>query len=109
MSMALRTACFVLAIVSSGALRWSFVAGAVFLPYIAVVLANATDRRQGTGPLPYVADDVLRLEAAPDAASSRSAPGAASFSRTESSGATAAVDPGRQPQTPGPRSAPPSH
>ncbi len=45
LSMAIRTLCFVLAVVTSGALRWSLVAAAVFLPYVAVVLANATDRR----------------------------------------------------------------
>jgi Flp pilus assembly protein TadB len=45
-SMLLRTACFVGAVVASGWLRWVLVAGAVFLPYVAVVLANAANRRQ---------------------------------------------------------------
>ena len=40
-AMGLRGLCFVLAIVTTGWLRWTFVAGAVILPYIAVVLANA--------------------------------------------------------------------
>ena len=41
-SMAIRTACFIGAIlVSGGWLRWVLIAGAVFLPYVAVVLANA--------------------------------------------------------------------
>jgi len=40
-AMGLRGLCFVLAVVTSGWLRWTFVAGAVVLPYIAVVLANA--------------------------------------------------------------------
>lgn len=40
-AMGLRGVCFVLAIVTSGWFRWTFVAGAVILPYIAVVLANA--------------------------------------------------------------------
>ena len=40
-SMAVRTICFVGAIIATGWLRWALVAGAVFLPYIAVVMANA--------------------------------------------------------------------
>jgi hypothetical protein len=40
-SMGLRTVCFLGAIVVSGPLRWVLVVGAVFLPYIAVVIANA--------------------------------------------------------------------
>jgi len=63
LSMALRTICFVLAVVTTGPLRWSFVAGAVFLPYIAVVLANATDRRESVGPASYLAEDKPLLEA----------------------------------------------
>jgi hypothetical protein len=39
-SMSVRAACFVLAVVASGWLRWAFVAGAVFIPYLAVVFAN---------------------------------------------------------------------
>ncbi len=44
-SMLVRTLCFVAAVVTSGPLRWVFIAGAVFLPYIAVVFANAGSRR----------------------------------------------------------------
>ncbi|HYH34207.1 MAG TPA: DUF3099 domain-containing protein [Nocardioides sp.] len=41
-SMSLRTACFVGAIlVGAGWLRWVLVAGALLLPYVAVVMANA--------------------------------------------------------------------
>ena len=64
-SMALRTICFVLAIVTTGPLRWTFVAGAVFLPYVAVVLANATDRRGASGPAAFYVPDRPQLEAAP--------------------------------------------
>ncbi len=39
-SMAIRTLCFVLAVVTSGWLRWAMIAGAVALPYFAVVVAN---------------------------------------------------------------------
>ena len=45
-SMAVRTLCFVGAVVvGPGWLRWVLVAGAVFLPYVAVVFANAADNR----------------------------------------------------------------
>lgn len=45
-SMGIRVACFVGAIVAGpGWLRWVLVTGAVLLPYIAVVIANATDQR----------------------------------------------------------------
>ncbi|MBA2574312.1 MAG: DUF3099 domain-containing protein [Nocardioidaceae bacterium] len=63
LSMGLRTICFVLAIVTTGPLRWSFVAGAVFLPYVAVVLANATDRREPVGPTAYLDNEKPLLEA----------------------------------------------
>lgn len=45
-SMAIRTICFVAAIaVGPGWLRWVLVAGAIVLPYVAVVMANATASR----------------------------------------------------------------
>lgn len=44
-SMAVRAVCIVLAIVTSGPLQWVFVAGAVVLPYVAVLLANAGRER----------------------------------------------------------------
>ncbi len=66
-SMGLRTACFVLAIITTGPLRWVLVAGAVFLPYIAVVLANAADRRTSAGPAHFPGDDAPLLEAGPEA------------------------------------------
>ena len=40
-TMGVRTSCFVLAYFTSGWLRWTCVALAVVLPYIAVVFANA--------------------------------------------------------------------
>jgi Protein of unknown function (DUF3099) len=50
LSMGVRTVCFLLAILASGWLRWAFLAGAVLLPYIAVVLANGG--REPTRTLP---------------------------------------------------------
>lgn len=44
-SMALRTVCFVGAVVTTGVLRWVLVAAALILPYIAVVMANAVSSR----------------------------------------------------------------
>jgi hypothetical protein len=45
-SMSLRTLCFVGAIlVGPGWLRWVLVAGALLLPYVAVVMANAASTR----------------------------------------------------------------
>ena len=65
-SMGIRTACFVFAVVAHGWLRWVLIFGAVVLPYLSVVFANggrerieelpdaglATDRRTlgGGGP-----------------------------------------------------------
>ena len=40
-SMMIRTACFILAVVLPNPYRWFAIAGAVLLPYIAVVVANA--------------------------------------------------------------------
>jgi hypothetical protein len=54
-SMAVRTACVILAVVVDGWLRWVFVAGAVGLPYLAVVMANARGDRHADadlGPIP---------------------------------------------------------
>ncbi len=39
-SMAVRTICFIGAVVADGWMRWLLVAGAVALPYLAVVIAN---------------------------------------------------------------------
>ncbi len=44
-TMGIRTACFVLAFLTSGWVRWTCVALAVVLPYIAVVFANARSPR----------------------------------------------------------------
>jgi hypothetical protein len=52
-SMAIRTICFVGAIIATGWLRWALVAGAVFLPYIAVVMANA-GRDRSAQPTPTI-------------------------------------------------------
>lgn len=49
-SMGVRTACFLLAVVVHGPLRWVFVVAAIVLPYIAVVFANAGRERSLPDP-----------------------------------------------------------
>src|SRR5215475_10873578 len=39
--MSIRIVCFVLAVLTPSPWRWLFVVGAIFLPYVAVVMANA--------------------------------------------------------------------
>ncbi len=50
LSMLVRTLCFVAAVAFDGVLRWVFVAGALFLPYIAVVMANAGVQKDPASP-----------------------------------------------------------
>lgn len=53
LTMGLRVACFVAMIFVGGAWRWVLLAGAAFLPAIAVMLANAIDKRgEGTRATP---------------------------------------------------------
>jgi hypothetical protein len=40
-SMMVRTACFILTVILPSPFRWIALVGAVFLPYVAVVVANA--------------------------------------------------------------------
>lgn len=49
-SMGLRMVCIVLAVVVPGPLRWAFIAGAVVLPYFAVLIANAGREAAGGAP-----------------------------------------------------------
>ncbi len=50
-SMGVRTACFLAAIVTSGWLRYTLLVGAVLLPYLAVVVANAGREPTRSGPV----------------------------------------------------------
>ncbi len=47
LAMTIRVACIVVAIFVEGWLMWLAFAGAIFLPYFAVVLANAQGPKQG--------------------------------------------------------------
>jgi len=44
-SMGVRTACFVLAVLADGWLRWVLISGAIVLPYLSVVFANGGRER----------------------------------------------------------------
>jgi hypothetical protein len=52
-SMAIRTVCFIGAVVADGWLRWMLVVAAFILPYVAVIMANtASPRIEGTDLVP---------------------------------------------------------
>jgi hypothetical protein len=53
--MSIRIVCFVLAVVTPSPWRWMFIVAAVFLPYIAVVLANAQRTTTVSSPEPFIA------------------------------------------------------
>lgn len=57
--MGIRTVCFVAAIAANGPLQWILLGGAVFLPYIAVFIANA-GREWDKSPLFVMANKVTR-------------------------------------------------
>lgn len=66
-TMLFRLACFIAIFFVPGVWRWVLGAGAVFLPYIAVILANQADTRGRRGPepaeeVPEPASDHLQLE-----------------------------------------------
>ncbi|MDQ4085602.1 MAG: DUF3099 domain-containing protein [Actinomycetota bacterium] len=64
-SMGVRTVCFVLAVVTDGALRWGFIVAAVVLPYFAVIVANAGGEVDDDGPEPFVDTSRPMLEPGP--------------------------------------------
>jgi Flp pilus assembly protein TadB len=51
--MSIRIVCFVLAVLTPSPWRWMFVVGAVFLPYVAVVMANARRSARRQTPEPF--------------------------------------------------------
>lgn len=64
-SMAVRTVCFIGAIIASGWLRWALVVAAVLLPYVAVVMANAGRKRSAAAPATIILNDQRRLGSRP--------------------------------------------
>ncbi|WP_211239624.1 DUF3099 domain-containing protein [Jiangella gansuensis] len=63
--MAVRIACLPLAVVTQGWLRWVFILGAVVLPYVAVVIANATRQPRGSSLAPIAPPPRPQLPPAP--------------------------------------------
>jgi uncharacterized membrane protein YdbT with pleckstrin-like domain len=72
-SMGIRTACVIAAIIVPGWPRWVLIAGAVILPYIAVVAANAGRSKKDPGPAP-VAMPIMRQLPSADANTNRPTP-----------------------------------
>lgn len=62
--MSIRIVCFVLAVVTPSPWRWIFLVGAVFLPSVAVVLANAQKTTKVDAAEPFVAP--ARSQIGPD-------------------------------------------
>lgn len=65
LAMTIRVVCIVVAMFVEGWLMWLAFAGAIFLPYFAVVLANAQGPRQGE--ISRVTQVVKPVEASPSA------------------------------------------
>ena len=65
-SMAVRTSCLLGAFIVPSPWRWILLVGAVFLPMIAVVLANAGRERVISPPTTLLLDDRQSLTGAPD-------------------------------------------
>ena len=75
LTMAFRTACFVAMIFVEGPMRWVLFAGAVILPYVAVIVANqANQRSQPTRVRDGVTTDRPQLTTGPDDAEVISGP-----------------------------------
>jgi hypothetical protein len=62
-AMTIRVACVILAVVVDGWPRWIFIAGAVLLPYFAVVIANSTGSGKPVAGAEPVVLAPLRIEA----------------------------------------------
>ena len=65
LTMGIRVVCGALALFTEGWLRWTFVALAVVLPYIAVVMANAVGPRSGEAVAPVDHQPPAALPEAP--------------------------------------------
>lgn len=65
LTMGIRTGCFLGAIVTRGPLQWALFAGALLLPYLAVVVANGGREPTRPGQLPVVLPSRTHLPALP--------------------------------------------
>jgi Protein of unknown function (DUF3099) len=66
LTMAFRTACFVAMVFVDGWLRWVLFAGAVLLPYVAVIVANQANERSQQRRIGSVPIDRPQLTTGPD-------------------------------------------
>jgi hypothetical protein len=66
LTMGIRVVCGALALFTEGWVRWTFVALAVVLPYIAVVMANAVGPRSGEAVAPVDHSPPAALPEAPE-------------------------------------------
>lgn len=64
-SMGIRTACVIAAIIVPGWPRWVFIVGAVVLPYLAVVIANAGRENDEPGQVGVVGEEPVVLQLGP--------------------------------------------
>ena len=78
-AMSVRVVCVILAVVVQGPLMWVCFAGAIFLPYFAVVIANAAGNGASKKNPPVVESPLLRI----DAAAFREAPSNDTDGRTD--------------------------
>lgn len=62
-SMAVRTVCFLLAVVLDGWLRWVMIAAALVLPYLSVVFANGGRERVVDLPAPDISPPPRAIDA----------------------------------------------
>jgi len=61
-SMGIRTACFIAAVIVGGWLGWVLFAGAIVLPYIAVVVANQVTQKSSRDSIPqFIFNDTPQL------------------------------------------------
>lgn len=58
-AMSIRVVCIILAVMVQGWLMWVFFAGAIFLPYFAVIIANAVGSSQSSGLAKAVAPTLV--------------------------------------------------
>lgn len=65
LTMGIRTLCFVGAVLTTGAVRWTLFTGALLLPYMAVVVANGGREPNRPGQLPVVLPSRTHLSALP--------------------------------------------
>jgi Flp pilus assembly protein TadB len=60
--MSIRIVCFILAVVTPSPWRWGFVVAAIFLPYVAVVLANARRTAGAREGIPFIPPERPQLD-----------------------------------------------